>query len=244
MFKLGDKVFGDLFMAGFGAFAEYKCAPENVLNLIPPSMTFEDASTYPQAAIIALQSLRDKGKVQPGQNVLINGAGGGMGTFAVQIAKYYGAEVTGVDRGSKLDMIRRIGADHVIDYRQEDFTKSRKQYDVILDVAAHHPLFAYKRALSPTGIFMIIGGSRSTIFKVVLMGKLVTINSKKRIGLNPWHENKTEDLEFLGKLHKEGKVKPVIDKVLLLSEVPEGYRYLEDGMAKGKLVIRVANKSK
>jgi NADPH:quinone reductase-like Zn-dependent oxidoreductase len=243
-FKPGDRVFGDLFMAGFGAFAEYKCAPENVLNLIPPSMTFEDASTYPQAAIIALQSLRDKGKVQPGQKVLINGAGGGMGTFAVQITKYYGAEVTGVDREIKLEMIKKIGADHVIDYTQEDFTKSKQQYDVILDVAAHHPLFAYKRALKPNGIFMIVGGSRSTIFKVVFFGKLITLNSNKKIGLNPWHANKTEDLAFLGELHKEGKVKPVIDKIYPLSKVPEAYPYLEDGRAKGKLVIRVANKGK
>ncbi len=238
-FKRGDKVFGDLFMAGFGAFAEYKCAPEKVLNLIPPSMTYEEASTYPQAAIIALQSIRDKGKVRLGQRVLVNGAGGGMGTFAVQIAKFYGAEVTGVDRGIKLDMLRRIGADHVIDFTKKDFTKSGQKYDVILDVAAHHPLFAYKRTLSTSGIFMIIGGSRATIFKTIFLGPLITLNSNKRMGLNPWHANKKEDLEFLGKLHKEGKVKPVIDKIYPLNKVPEAYRYLEEGKAKGKLVVNL-----
>jgi NADPH:quinone reductase-like Zn-dependent oxidoreductase len=243
-FKPGDKVFGDTFMAGFGAFAEYKCVPENEINIIPPSMTFEEASTYPQAAIIAFQSIRDKGKVKPGQKVLINGAGGGMGTFAVQIAKYYGAEVTGVDHGDKLDMLRKIGADHVIDYTKEDFTKSGQKYDVILDVAAHHPLFAYKRSLTSNGIFMIIGGSRGTIFKVILLGKLITLNGNKRIGINPWNANKTEDLEFLGKLYKEGKVKPVIDKIYPLSRVPDAYRYLEERRAKGKVVITMGIKSK
>ncbi len=243
-FKPGDDVFGDTFMAGFGAFAEYKCAPEKVLNLIPPSMTYEEASTYPQAAIIALQGLRDSGRIRKGQNVLINGAGGGMGTFAVQIAKYYGAEVTSVDRGSKLEMLRKIGADHVIDYTKEDFTKSGRQYDVILDVAAHHPIFAYKRALSPNGIFILIGGSRAVIFKTVFLGPFITMNSNKKMGINPWHANKKEDLEFLGKLHKAGKVKPIIDKRYPLSKVPEAYQYLEEGHAKGKLVITLVNNNK
>jgi NADPH:quinone reductase-like Zn-dependent oxidoreductase len=238
-FKPGDKVFGDLFMAGFGAFAEYKCVPEIAINPIPPSMSFEDASTYPQAAIIALQSIRDKGKIKSGQKVLINGAGGGMGTFAVQIAKYYGAEVTGVDLGSKLEMIHKIGADHVIDYTKKDFTKNGLQYDVIIDVAAHHPLFAYKRSLSPNGIFIIIGGARGTIFKTVLLGPLITLNSNKKIGLNPWQANKAEDLEFFGLLHKTGKVRPVIDKRYPLSKIPEAYRYLEERRVKGKLVITV-----
>jgi NADPH:quinone reductase-like Zn-dependent oxidoreductase len=137
-------------------------------------MTFEDASAYPQTAIIAIQSIRDKGRVKPGQKVLINGAGCGMGTFAVQIAKYYGAEVTGVDSCEKLDMLRKIGADHVIDYTLDDFTKNGQQYDVIIDVAVHHPLSAYKRALTSSGIFMIIGGSRVTIFKTIFLGPLIT----------------------------------------------------------------------
>ena len=154
-FQPGDEVFGDLFMCGFGAFAEYVCVPENVLVLKPASMTFEEAATYPQAAIIALQGLRGKRQIQSGHKVLINGAGGGMGTFAVQIAKYFGAEVTGVDSTSKLDMLRAIGADHVIDYTQEDYTKSGQRYDLILDVAAHHSIFAYKHALSPKGIFVV-----------------------------------------------------------------------------------------
>ncbi|GAI54096.1 unnamed protein product, partial [marine sediment metagenome] len=139
---------------GFGAFAEYVSVPENALALKPASMTFEEAATYPQAAVLALQNLRDKRQIEPGQKVLINGAGGGVGTFAVQIAKYFEAEVTGVDSTMKLDMVRSIGADHVIDYTQEDFTKSGHRYDLILDVVAYRSIFDYKRALSPKGIFV------------------------------------------------------------------------------------------
>jgi len=153
-FQPGDEVWGDLsFPYGFGTFAEYVCVSENALALKPASMTFEEASTYPQAAIIPLQSLRDRGKIQPGQKVLINGAGGGVGTFAVQIAKSFGAEVTGVDSAMKLEMMRSIGADHVIDYTQEDYTKNGQHYDLILDVKVYRSIFDYKRALRPRGLF-------------------------------------------------------------------------------------------
>ena len=159
-FQPGDDVWGDLsFPYGFGTFAEYVCVSEKALALKPASMTFEEATTYPHSAIITLQNLRDKGQIQPGQKVLINGAGGGMGTFAVQIAKYYGAEVTGVDSANKIDMLRSIGADHVIDYTKEDYTKSGRRYDLILDVVAYRSVFDYRRALSPEGIFIFIGGS-------------------------------------------------------------------------------------
>lgn len=159
-FKSGDEVFGDLTEYGFGAFAEYLCVPENGLVLKSASMTFEEASTVTSRAAIAVKYLRAERPIQPGHKVLINGAGGGVGTFAVQIAKYYGAEVTGVDAAEKLDMVRSIGADHVIDYTKEDFTKNGQSYDLILDIAAHHSIFDYKRSLSPNGIYLIVGGRR------------------------------------------------------------------------------------
>jgi NADPH:quinone reductase-like Zn-dependent oxidoreductase len=238
-FQPGDEVFGDLFMCGFGAFAEYVCVPEKVLEKKPTSMTFEEVVTYPQAGLIALQSLRGKRQIQPGQKVLINGAGGGMGTFAVQIAKYYGAEVTGVDSTSKLDMLRSIGCDHVIDYTQEDYTKSEKHYDLILDTVAHRSIFAYKRALSQKGLFVVVGGSRSTLFQVVFLGALVSITSSKKMGMNPLKTNKKEDHAFLQELFEADKVKPIIDRSYPLSEVPKALRYLEEGKVKGKLVITV-----
>jgi NADPH:quinone reductase-like Zn-dependent oxidoreductase len=243
-FKPGDDVFGDLFMSGFGAFAEYVSVPENVLWQKPKSMTFEEASTYPQAAIIALQGLRGRKQIQPGHKVLINGAGGGMGTFAVQIAKHLGAEVTAVDNAEKLEMLREIGADHVIDYTKEDYTKSGNRYDLVLDVAAHHSVFDHKRALSPDGNFVIVGGSRSSIFQTVLLGPLITMTEEKKMGLNPWITDKKEDIDFLIELFEVDKVKPVIDRRYPLSEVPEAYRYLEEGHAKGKLVVTMEHDNK
>jgi NADPH:quinone reductase-like Zn-dependent oxidoreductase len=239
-FQPGDEVWGDLsFPYGFGTFAEYVAVSEKALAPKPASMTFEEAATYPQAAIIALQSLRDKGQVQPGQNVLINGAGGGMGTFAVQIAKYYGAEVTGVDSSRKLDMLRSIGADHVMDYTQEDYTKSAQRYDVILDVVAHRSVFDYQRALTPEGIFIIVGGSLATFLQVVFLGALISRMGSKRLGLNAYEPNNREDLAILEELFEAGKVVPVIDRRYPLSEIPEALRYLEEGQALGKAVITV-----
>jgi NADPH:quinone reductase-like Zn-dependent oxidoreductase len=242
-FQPGDEVWGDLsFPYGLGAFAEYVSVPENALALKPASMTFEEAATYPQAAIVALQSLRDKGKVQAGHRVLINGAGGGMGTFAVQIAKYFGAEVTGVDSTRKLDMLRAIGADQVIDYTQEDYTKSGGSYDLILDVAAYRSVFDYRRALNPEGIFMMVGGSLATLLQVVTIGALLSRTGSKRIGLNTWEPNKREDLALLAELFEAGKVVPVIDKRYPLSEVHDAMRYLEGGYVQGKVVITVEPK--
>jgi NADPH:quinone reductase-like Zn-dependent oxidoreductase len=237
-FQPGDDVWGDLsFPYGFGTFAEYVAVSEKALALKPASMTFEEAATYPQAAIIALQSLRDKGQIQPGQKVLINGAGGGMGTFAVQIAKFYGAEVTGVDSSRKLDMLRSIGADQVIDYAQKDYTKSGQRYDVILDVVAHRSVFDYQRALTPEGVFIIVGGSLATFLQVVLLGALISRIGSKKLGLNAYEPNKREDLAVLEELFEAGKVVPAIDRRYPLSEVPEALRYLEEGQALGKVVI-------
>ncbi|MGY5873483.1 MAG: NAD(P)-dependent alcohol dehydrogenase [Candidatus Thorarchaeota archaeon] len=237
-FKAGDEVVGDLFYSGFGCYAEYVCSSEDVLTLKPPNMTFEQASTYPQAAVIALQCLRIKKQIQPGHKVLFNGAGGGMGTFGVQIAKSYGAEVTGVDSAEKLDILRSIGADHVINYRQTDFTKTGELYDVIVDTVANRSIFAYRRALKSEGMFVMIGGSRGALFQTVFLGPLLSRRGNKWSGINWWSlpYNK-DDMDFLEALFDEGKVVPVIDRSYSLSETAEAYRYLEGGHALGKLVI-------
>jgi len=181
--------------------------------------------------------LSDKGQIQPGQKVLINGAGGGVGTFAVQLAKYFGAEVTGVDSTKKLDMLRSIGSDHVIDYTQEDFTKNGQHYDLILDVVVHRSIFDYKRALSPKGICVFVGGSMTRLFLNNLLGSLISMTGSKKMGLVMWKPNKKEDLLLLKELFEAGKVVPVIDRRYPLSEVSEAFRYLEEGHAKGKVVI-------
>ena len=241
----GDEIWGDLsFPYGYGTFAEYVCVSENALVMKPASMTFEEASTYPQSAIISLQSLRDKGQIQPGQKVLINGAGGGMGTFAVQLAKYYGAEVTGVDSASKLNMLRSIGADHVIDYAQEDYTKSGQRYDLILDVVAYRSVFDYRRALSPEGIFLIVGGSLATFLQVLILGALISRMGSKKLGPNAYEPNNKEDLAFLAELFESGDVVPFIDRRYPLSEVPEAIRYLEEEPHLGKIVITMDHNNK
>ncbi len=256
-FRPGDEIWGDLsFPLGFGAFAEYVCVPENALRRKPASMTFEEAAAVPSAAVVALNNLRgvgssspsfllsDKGKIQPGQKVLINGAGGGVGTFAVQIAKSFGAEVTGVDSPSKLDMMRSIGADHVIDYTQEDFTKSGQRYDLILDVVASRSIFDYKRALSPKGIFVMVGGSLVAILQAFLLGPLISMTGNKKMGIVMWKPNNKEDLAILEELFEAGKVVPVIDRRYPLSETAEALQYLEEGHARGKVVITVEENHK
>ena len=239
-FQPGDEIWGDLsFPLGYSTFAEYVCIPENALRLKPASMTFEEAAAVPTAAVVALQNLLAKRPIQPGQKVLINGAGGGVGTFAVQLAKYFGAEVTGVDSTGKLDMLRSIGADQVIDYTQEDFTQSGQRYDLILDVVAYRSIFAYRRALSPEGIFVFVGGSTAAIFQALLLGPLISRIGSKKIGVGMWEPNKKEDLAFLEQLFEAGKVVPVIDRRYPLHEVPEAFRYLASGQHQGKIVITV-----
>lgn len=237
--KEGDAVFGDLFTCGFGAFAEYVAVPEDALMRKPDSISFEDAATLPQAAKIAIQSLRGKRPLKKGQKVLINGAGGGMGTFAVQIAKYYGAEVTGVDSMRKLEMLRAIGADHVIDYAREDCTRSGERYDLILDTVAHRSIFNYRRVMAPEGLFVLVGGSRYALFQAMLLGPLVSIASKKKMGINPLRVNNEEDLRFLLELHEKGKLSPAIDRRIPLSEVPGALRDLSRGLVNGKVVITI-----
>jgi NADPH:quinone reductase-like Zn-dependent oxidoreductase len=236
-FQPGDEVFGDI-LPRMGGFAEYVCARESALALKPASMTFEEVATIPQAAVIALQGIRDKGQVQPGQKVLISGAGGGAGTFAVQLGKLYGAEVTGVDNAGKLDFMRSLGADHVIDYTREDFTKNGKQYDLILDIVAHRSVFAYKRALRSNGSYFLAGGSVATIIQILLLGPWISMIESKKIRILAVKPD-IEDVNFVKELIEAGKVAPVIDRTYPLSEVPEAIGYVGDGHAQGKVVITV-----
>lgn len=235
-FQPGEEVFGDLSGCGFGAYAEYVCVPEKTLVLKPANISFEEAAAVPEAAIVALQGLRDKGHIQSGQKVLINGASGGIGTFAVQIAKSFGAEVTGVCSTRNLDMVRSIGADHVIDYTQEDFTKTGQHYDLILATAGYRSIFDYRRALSPKGIFVVTGGAMAQIFQTMLLGPWMSMAGSKKMG-NLMAKVSNEDLVFMKELLEAGKVVPVIDRRYPFSEVAEALQYYEKGHARGKVVI-------
>ena len=236
-FQVGDEVFGE--MVGYrGGFAEYACTSEKLLARKPAGLTFEQAASIPQAAVIALQGIRNKGQVQPGQKVLINGAGGSAGTFAVQLAKLCGAEVTGVDNTGKMDFLRSLGADHVIDYTQEDFTRNGKQYDLILDVIAHRSVYDLKRALKPNGTYFVVGGSIATLFQVLFLGPLIRRSEGKEFLVLAVEQNH-KDLIEIAELCEAGKIVPVIDRLYPLSEVPEALRYVGEGRAKGKVVIVV-----
>jgi NADPH:quinone reductase-like Zn-dependent oxidoreductase len=233
-FKVGDEVFG----SGLGGFAEYACFREDKLVLKPEAMAFEQAAAVPVAGLTALQALRDQGRLQAGQRVLINGASGGVGTFAVQIAKALGAHVTGVCSGRNLEMVRAIGADHVIDYTKEDFWRSGKKYDLIVDNNAGRSLLKPVRALNPTGIYVFVGGSAFilTMLQELILKPLYSRKKGRKIVSCMANVNQT-DLAFLKELLEAGKVTPVIDRRYTLSEVPEAIRYLEEGHARGKVVI-------
>lgn len=233
-FKIGDAVFGDL-SGQWGGFAEYVCAPENMLALKPAEMTFEEAAAIPQAGMLAVQGLMDRGNIQPGQKLLINGAGGGVGTFGVQIARLYGAEVTGVDRTEKMGMLRSMGFDHVIDYTQEDFTKNGKQYDLILDVKTNRSIFKYLRALRSGGSYVTVGGSMGRLFQALVLGPLISLLFRKNVRIVALKPNK--DLAYMNELFESGKMKPVIDGPYKLSEVPLAMRHFGEGRHKGKVVI-------
>ena len=236
-FQPGDEVFGVTGFAG-GGFAEYACAIENKLALKPANCSFEDAAAVPIAAITALLGLRDKGRIQPGQKVLVDGASGGVGTFAVQIAKSFGAEVTAVCSTRNVDTARSIGADHVIDYTREDFTLSWQRYDLILGANAHHSIFDYRRALSQDGIYVIAGGALPQIFQAMLLAPLLSrIGSKKTCFFIANINQK--DLVSLKVLLEAGKIVPVIDRRYPLSDAAEALRYLEERHAQGKIVLTV-----
>ncbi|MHC4659723.1 MAG: NAD(P)-dependent alcohol dehydrogenase [Planctomycetota bacterium] len=233
-FRVGDEVFG----SGIGGFAEYACFRENALVSKPVAITFEQAAAVSVAGLTALQGLRDYGRMQPGQHVLINGASGGVGTFAVQIAKSLRAQVTGVCSGRNLEMVRSIGADHVIDYTKEDFWQSGKKYDLILDNAAYYSMRKPMRALTPTGIYVIIGGSTASIFQTMILKPLYSKKKGRKIASMIAKVNKA-DLIFLKGLLEAGKVVPVMDRRYSLSETPQAIRYLEEGHARGKVVINI-----
>ena len=235
-FQPGDEVFGNLSSYGRGGFAEYVCAPENALALKPDNISFEEAAAVPLAAVTALQGIRDKGQIRSGQNILINGASGGVGTFAVQLAKSFGANVTAVTSTKKLKMAHSIGADHVIDYTQEDFTKNGQHYDLIIAANGYHPIFDYKHALSFRGFYVMIGGSLTQMFQAILLGPLISMTGSNKMGSVSLRPNQT-DLVFMKELLEAGKVVPVIDRHYPLSEVAEAIRYLEEGHAKGKVII-------
>jgi NADPH:quinone reductase-like Zn-dependent oxidoreductase len=237
-FQPGDEVFGDLSGCGWGGFAEYVAVPENVLARKPANLSFEEAAAVPMAAITALQGLRDKGKIQSGQKVLINGASGGVGNFAVQIAKSFGAEVTGVCSPRNLDIVRAIGADEIIDYTKEDFTKKSQRYDLILAVNGYQPISAYKRALSQNGVYVMVGGSEKQLYQAMLLGPWISMTGSKKMGSILQRPNQ-KDLVFIKELLESGKVKPVIDRSYKLNEVPEAFRYFEEGHAQGKVVVTV-----
>ncbi len=233
-FQPGDAVFADV-LYHRGGFAEYVCLPEKELTLKPDNLSFIEAAALPQSASIALQGLQYKEQVKSGQTVLINGAGGGAGSFAIQLAKFFGATVTAVDNTEKLEMMCSIGADHVIDYTKEDFTQNGQVYDQILDFVASHSIFDYKRALSSKGTYAMVGGHMRHIFQTLSIGPVISMITAKKMGLVTATPNK--DLNYIIELVESDKIKPVIDKVFPLHQVPEAFHYFSEGHVKGKLVI-------
>jgi NADPH:quinone reductase-like Zn-dependent oxidoreductase len=240
-FQPGDEVFGDL-SGDWGGFAEYVCARENALALKSPGMTYEQAAAIPQAGMLALQGLQAMGRIQPGQKLLINGAGGGVGTFAMQIARLYGVEVTGVDRPEKLDMLRSMGAAHVIDYTQEDFTRNGQCYELILDVKTHRSIFDCARALGPKGTYVTVGGSMARLFQALLLRPWISMTQKKNIRVLALKPNK--GLAHMKELFEAGKVVPVVNGTYKLSDVPEAFRHFGKGHHQGKVVITFEHNGK
>jgi NADPH:quinone reductase-like Zn-dependent oxidoreductase len=236
-FKPGDEVFGDIAGAGFGAFAEYVCAPEKMLAKKSPQMSFEQAAALPQAGLLAMQGLRYKKPLQAGRDLLINGAGGGVGPVALQYAKSIGARVTCVDREEKFEMLRSLGADELIDYRKTDYTKSGKQYDYILDVTARRSVSDYRKVLKPGGVFAMIGGSMGGLLaQMMLIQPLLSKFSNKTLGIMGYQVNR-EGLDELTSLFEKGIIKSVIDKSFPLEKTADAFRYYEQGNFKGKIVI-------
>jgi NADPH:quinone reductase-like Zn-dependent oxidoreductase len=237
----GDEVLGDLTAFGYGAFAEYACAPERAWARKPAGMTFEEAATVPQAAVLALQGLRGRGRrVQAGHKVLVNGASGNVGPFAVQIAKAYGAEVTGVCSTSKVDLVRELDADHVIDYTREDVIRGGRRYDWIVDVAGNHPILGWRHALRPGGTYVMVGGPTSRILAALVMGPVISLAGSRKMGLMLWWKPfNREDVAVLVELIEAGKIAPVIDRHFPLDEVADALRYLKEGRARGKIIINM-----
>lgn len=239
-FKIGAAVFGDIMYTGSSGFAEYVCVREHLLLEKPKERSFQEVAAIPQAGVIALQGLRDKGQIQAGQQVLINGAGGSAGTFAIQLAKMYGAIVTGVDNTGKQDLMRSLGADYVIDYTKEDYTQHTQGYDLILDFVAHRSIFDIKNALKSTGRYVLVGGSMTRLLQTLFIGPVIGLTSTKKMGILG-HEQRTEDMQTLLKFYKEGKIVAVIDdRNFNLETVPDALAYLGQGKSKGKVVIQIS----
>jgi NADPH:quinone reductase-like Zn-dependent oxidoreductase len=237
-FHLGEEVFGDITECGFGAFAEYVCVPETALALKPQNKTFEEAATIPWAALAALQGLRDCGQIQVGQKVLINGASGGVGSFAVQIAKSYGADVTAICSTKKMDMVRSLGADQVIDYTQTDITQTGKQYNLIFDAAAYRSVFDYLPLLTTEGTYVLVGGSTARLFLVMFLGSLISKISQRKAKLLITKPNQA-DLTIIRDLIMADKVSPYISQRYTLKEIPAAIRQLEQRQVMGKIAIRI-----
>lgn len=233
-FQVGDEVYGDL-SGRWGGLAEYVCAREDEVAHKPAQMSFAEAAAIPQAGMLAVQALRDKGQIRQGQRLLINGGGGGVGTFAVQIARLYGADVTGVDHTSKLELMRAIGYDHVVDYTKEDFTRSSRCYDLVLDVKTSRSIPQLTRALCRNGIYVTVGGSMKRLLQALLLGPWITKVQKKRIGIVALRRNK--DLAYMNELYEAGKLRPVIDGPYRLEEAPDAFRLFGSGRHKGKIVL-------
>lgn len=236
-FQPGDDVFGDLSESGWGGFAEYVCIRADALVRKPASVSFEHAATIPLTSVTALQGLRDRGHIQAGQKVLIHGASGGVGTFAVQIAKAFGAEVTAVCSTRNVNTARSMGADHVIDYTKEDFAQNGQYYDLILAINGNRSILEYKRALSPNGTYVMIGGTAKQIFQAMLLGPWIFRNGTRKMAKNVMARPDIKDLAFVKELLEKGLVTPVIDRCYPLSEGAEAVRYLDEEHAKGKVVI-------
>lgn len=234
-FQPGDEVFGDLFNYGRGAFAEYVCVPESAVIPKPATLSIVEAAAVPEAALVALQALRDKGNIKSGQHVLICGASGGIGTFAVQIAKSFGAEVTGVCSARNLDLVQSLGADHVIDYTREDFSRQGPRYDLIVATAGYRPIFDYKRALKPVGVYVATGGSMKQIFQAQLLGPWISMGGRRKLTGLTLQPNKY--LIFMKELIEAGKVKPVIDRCYPFIKAAEALRYYGEGKTRGKVVL-------
>jgi len=236
--KPGDEVIGDLADAGFGSFAEYNVSPENMVVQKPAALSFENAAAIPLAGITALQALQNKGNIQKGQKVLIVGSGGGVGTFAVQLAHYFGAEITAVCSAKNVEMAKQLGAHHLIDYTKDDFTKTNRRFDLILAINGNKGLLAYRRLLAPEGKFVMVGGAMAQIFKSLIFGKLLSPGKKKMMTLSA-KANQT-DIEFLAKLAVEGHIKPVIERSYTLDKAAEAFQYLSKGHSRGKVIIQVS----
>ena len=236
-FGPGDDVWADLFSSGGGAFAEYACLPHTALVPKPRSIAFEVGATIPHSGLLALQALRSWGGVRSDQRVLVNGGGGCVGPFVIQLAKSFGAHVTGVDETGKLDLMRAAGADQVIDYTLESFTKRKGGYDFIVDIAANRRVLANRQALAPKGAYVQIARSLSGFFGAVAIGGLVTLVGDRRMGIFMWEPNRRRDLDFMAGLIGEGSLQPIIDRRFPLSSVPEALHYQESGAARGKLIV-------